>query len=53
MNSPYTQGAKALLKRASTEDTYENFTKTEDKGRGQKAVFQKMETEENDYTYEI
>ena len=44
---------KPLLERASTEDTYENFTKTEDKGRGQKFVLQKMETEENDYTYEI
>ena len=44
---------KPPLKRASTEDTYENFTKTEDKGRGQKVVLQKMETEENDYTYEI
>ena len=44
---------KPLLKRASTEDTYENFTKPEDKGRGQKVVLQKMETEENDYTYEI
>ena len=44
---------KPPLKRASTEDTYENFTKPEDKGRGQKVVLQKMETEENDYTYEI
>ena len=44
---------KPLLERASTEDTYENFTKPEDKGRGQKVVLQKMETEENDYTYEI
>ena len=44
---------KPLLERASTEDTYENFTKTEDRGRGQKVVLQKMETEENDYTYEI